>query len=69
MAKDKEEQGGGNTYINMTGGIFIKNIQHVEHLHAVPEKKGKENITIKGPVTINGNAKIDTVVEKQIMKE
>lgn len=67
MAKDKEEQGGGNTYINMTGGIFIKNIQHVEHLHAVPEKK--ENITIKGPVTINGNAKIDTVVEKQIMKE
>ena len=51
MAKDKEEQGGGNTYINMTGGIFIRNIQHVEHLHAVPEKNENENITINGPVT------------------
>lgn len=43
MAEEKEGQGGGNTYINMTGGIIIKNIQHVEHLHAVPEKEEKED--------------------------
>lgn len=29
----------GNTTINMYGGIYIKNIEHVEHLHPMPEPK------------------------------
>lgn len=44
MEEEKQEKGGGNIYINMTGGIFIRNIEHVEHLHAVPEKEEKEEV-------------------------
>lgn len=60
---------------------IVKGLPHIACCNAAEEGDEKEeeiqnsdisqatgSITINGPVTINGNAKIDTVIEKQIKK-